>query len=394
MSARPLAPLAARDHRIDLLRGFALATIFINHVPGNVAERLTTKNFGLSDSAELFVLLAGMAAAFAYYPRFDGGDRLLATGRAVKRAGTLYVAHLASTLVGLAIFCFGALAFAAPGLLDEINIPPLLEDPVRGLIGLATLTHQLGYHNILPMYVCLLLGVPLIMTLARIGPGVLLSASLILYGLTQVFGLTPPNYPGEGGWFFNPFAWQLIFVVGFLVGMRMMQGLTPVPYIRWLWLAAGAYLVAAMIYHRWNLYGSIPNVPFLPHNFQINEKPWLALPRLTHILSLAYFVGHSPLMRWLGRAGQMNPLVLLGRNALPVFWTGTALSMVGQVIMRTGEIGPALQVALLTFGLGIQLALAFGLDWIARAEKRRRTASQFAVQAPARTVSRRPPVAA
>jgi hypothetical protein len=378
MSDAPLAPLAARDHRVDFLRGFALVSIFVNHVPGNVVEPFTVKNFGLSDSAELFVLLAGMAAAFAYFPRFAGGERALSTARTMKRAGLLYVAHLASTITGLAIFCAGSLLFAQPAMLEEINIAPFMEDPVRGLVGVGLMTHQLGYHNILPMYVLLLLATPLVMMLARLGLGVLLGASLALYAVTQVVALNVPNWPTDGGWFFNPFAWQLLFVIGFVLGVRMLRRKTPVPYNRWLWLAAGGYLVWALIHHRWNLYGSIPEIPFLPHNFQINEKPWVAFPRLMHILSLAYFVGHSPLMRWIGRAGASNPLVLLGRNALPVFWLGTALSMVGQVIMFGVAPGPAAQLGLLAIGLALQLALASFLDWSARAEKKRRAAVHHA----------------
>ena len=63
-----------RDHRIDWLRGIALVSIFINHMPGNRLENWTTRNFGFSDAAELFVLLAGMAAAFAFFPRMLKGD--------------------------------------------------------------------------------------------------------------------------------------------------------------------------------------------------------------------------------------------------------------------------------------------------------------------------------
>ncbi len=362
----------ARDHRIDVLRGFALATIFINHIPGNVVEPLTSKNFGLSDSAELFVLLAGISAAFAYYGRFSAGERLVASARAVKRAGTLYVAHLASTLVGLAIIGIGALEFGAADLLDGINIPPILEDPVRGLVGIALLTHQLGYHNILPMYVCLLLAVPAIMLLARAGLGVLLAASLAVYLLAQVFLLSPPNWPGEGGWFFNPVTWQLLFVAGFIAGIRMRQGRTPVPYHPLLWWSALAYLAVALVWHRWNLYGSLPEIPLVPHQMQVNEKPWLALPRLAHVLALAYVVGHSRLIRWIGRAGGANPLAILGRQALPVFWLGTALSMVGQVVMASADPGPVAQVLLIAAGLAVQVAVALGLDRLGEAERGRR----------------------
>ena len=44
---------------VDFWRGFALVSIFINHVPGIFYERLTHRNLSISDSAELFVFLAG-----------------------------------------------------------------------------------------------------------------------------------------------------------------------------------------------------------------------------------------------------------------------------------------------------------------------------------------------
>lgn len=381
-------PSGARDHRIDTLRGLALVSIFINHVPGNVLEPLTHKNFGLSDSAELFVLLAGIAAAFAYLPGFAAGRWLLSSLKAVKRAAVLYVAHLASTLVGLGIFCFAALAFGASELLAMVNIGPLLDQPVAGLAGLAAMTHQLGYHNILPMYVCMLLMLPALLALAVLDLRLMLAGSITLYALAQVFGWTMPSFPNEGGWFFNPFAWQLIFTIGIFVGARAMRGETPVAYRPWLWWTALAYLAAALVYHRWNFYGSIPNLPFLPVHFQINEKPWVAAPRLAHLLALAYVVGHSPVMRWLHRISPANPLPLLGRHALPVFWFGTALSMIGLITMQIAAPGAAIQVALLSTGLSLQVALAFALEWTAAAERRRR------LPAAAETTTARPPVGA
>ena len=68
-----------REHRVDFLRGIALATIFINHIPGNVLSHFTPVNFGFSDAAEIFVTLAGFAAAQAYFPTYAKGDRLAAT---------------------------------------------------------------------------------------------------------------------------------------------------------------------------------------------------------------------------------------------------------------------------------------------------------------------------
>ncbi len=153
------------------------------------------------------------------------------------------------------------------------------------------------------------------------------------------------------------------------------------PYSRTVWWLALAYLVAAGIYHRFNLYGSIPDVPFLPHNFQINEKPWVAAPRLAHILSLAYVIGHSPIIRWLRAAPAQNPLSLMGRHALPVFWLGTALSMVGQVLMIGRGIDTGAQLGYLCLGFAAQVGLAFGLERLARAEKERKAGAPSAVLA-------------
>ena len=99
-----LKPLGKRDHRIDVLRALALLSIFINHIPGNVLEPFTHKNFGLSDSAEAFVLLAGVASAFAYFPRFYAGAIALPFAKIAKRVVVLYVAHVAALMVGHGIF--------------------------------------------------------------------------------------------------------------------------------------------------------------------------------------------------------------------------------------------------------------------------------------------------
>ena len=50
---------------VDFWRGFALVSIFINHIPGIFYERLTHRNLSISDSAELFVFLAGWSLGSA-----------------------------------------------------------------------------------------------------------------------------------------------------------------------------------------------------------------------------------------------------------------------------------------------------------------------------------------
>ena len=66
MTIRALLPAEGRDLRLDLFRGVANWAIFINHIPNNAVMWITTRNYGFSDAAELFVFIAGYAAAIVY----------------------------------------------------------------------------------------------------------------------------------------------------------------------------------------------------------------------------------------------------------------------------------------------------------------------------------------
>src|SRR5437016_6892265 len=95
-AARPMSGRARID-AIDFWRGFALLTIFADHMPYSALAHVTHRNFGLSDAAEAFVFLSGMSAALAYGPRFHDG-RIVAGLRAVgRRLLTLYGVHILLT---------------------------------------------------------------------------------------------------------------------------------------------------------------------------------------------------------------------------------------------------------------------------------------------------------
>src|ERR1700712_1209776 len=166
-----------RDTRLDVLRALALLAIFINHVPGQIFENLTTKNFGFSDSAEAFVLISGISVGLAYGGRFSPGNRLTSSLKAIRRASTLYMAHMITTFMTLALFISGAWLFHRPGLLCEINILAVLTNLKEGIPALLLLGHQIGYNNILPMYGALLLMVPLMLLLEAYSPLLLVAVS-------------------------------------------------------------------------------------------------------------------------------------------------------------------------------------------------------------------------
>jgi hypothetical protein len=55
-----------RDLRLDSYRGLALWFVFIDHVPNNIVSWLTLRNYGFSDTTEVFVFVSGYTCMIAY----------------------------------------------------------------------------------------------------------------------------------------------------------------------------------------------------------------------------------------------------------------------------------------------------------------------------------------
>src|SRR5262249_45009261 len=233
----------ARDARLDFFRGLALIFIFIDHVPGNVFANLTFKNFGFADAAEIFIFISGYAAALAF-------------GRSFERDG------------------FGALA----------------------------LNHHLIYLNILPLYIVLLAWFPVLFWLIRRHPALALAASVAIYGAARLTGLNLPSYPNDDGWFFNPFAWQLLFSVGALLGHAATRGIA-LPRSPWLTAGAALYAVFALIVIApWTKLPGLEDWRLLPGDLLAPmDKSGLSPWRLAHILAVAYLVAIlvNPKAAWL-----------------------------------------------------------------------------------------------
>jgi hypothetical protein len=358
-----------RDYRIDFFRGLALIVIFVDHIPFNIYSLVTPRNFGLSDAAEIFVLVSGMSAAYAYFGRFASGEAVLASAQAIKRGFVLYVAHLFGTMAMLGMFSAAALWFDRPNFIAENNIGEFFADPVEGLAGVVTLGHQLGFFNILPMYIVFLLTLPALMLLARRSLSLMLGVSFLLWVTAGTWRLNFPAFPNEGGWFFNPLAWQFLFAIGFAAGVRLREG-APLPVQPWIWFTAIAYLVASAVWVVAPLWGTLPQLP-LPFIVYESDKTFLTMGRLLHALALAYVVAMSPLAAILKRRlGAFNPVVLVGKHALVTFVFGTLLSMAGLILKVAYDGGPVFDTLYVASGLILLAAIAATLEWMQRPKTR------------------------
>ena len=350
-------------NEIDFWRGFALLTIFINHIPGLYFEKFTFRNVSLSDSAELFVFLAGWSMRLSI--ETPGRPPLPAARIVLRLAGrafTIYVAQTLITEVAIALLAGSAVALDAPFLLDWHNASAVFRDPVAAHVGLVLLTHQLGYFNILPLYVVLMVAAPAVALLHRYLSPLVLPASLALYAVAMTFGTNLPTWPVEGTWFLNPLTWQLIYVLGFLFAGADGLGALARRHRRGLrWAALPVVLLAVLVVQT----GFSPDplrVPS-PRLFFIFDKTFLSPARLVDMLALAVvFAGtFRPLARCLPRSCAY--LSMLGRNSLNVFCTGSVLSLGGQIFRYIYGSRVATDTFLVIVGLLVMGCVAWISEW-------------------------------
>lgn len=363
-------PTVGRDHRLDVFRGLALLTIFINHVPGQVYEHFTSRNFGFSDAAEAFVLMSGIAVGLAYSRGFRTGNLWQAVLRVWRRAGTLYVTHIVISVIAIAIIASGVLFLDAMEVVPRVNFTRMLDMPLDAMIGLPTLGYQLGYFNILPLYLVLLIFSPIYILVGLRSRWALLGMATLIWVLAGAFRLNFPNYPNPGGWFFNPFSWQLIYAVGIAGGLSVTEGRKLVPYRHWCFAAAAAFLLFALIWMKLRM-GGLPGRPYLPFFIAGFDKTFVSLPRLLHVLALAYVLTNLQAISRLLTAPAFRPIELIGRNGLAVFATGSILAIGLQVLRAHFETSTVEDGALLLSGLFIQYGVALFVSGLS--EKKRIT---------------------
>ena len=366
-----------RDLRADFFRGIALWFIFIDHIPDNWLGRATLRNFALCDATEAFVLLAGYAAGIAYGAALDREGWLFAAAQVVRRVGTLYVAHIVLFVMFTAQVGYSAAAMDASIYIDELHLDAFGEQPYRALLEALLLRFQPAFLNILPLYILLLLQFAVLLPLMR-RPRLLLALSLAIYAATRLLGLELPTWTG-GGWFFNPGGWQLLFVVGVVIGYRPPGGAPGpllLPWRRWAgglavaWLAL-AFALLFLGWHRPDLGQMAPR--WFTGLLTEVDKTALHPFRLISVLALTYLLAHAvpASAAWLrGRAAW--PFLAMGQQGLPVFCSGILFSFVGRLALEYND-RVIMQMAVNAVGLASLIAVAWLSGWYKRKERARRS---------------------
>ncbi len=307
----------------------AMFIILLAHTPGNPWTLWIPARFGFSDATEIFVFCSGMASGIAFGAVFIKRGWHLGAARIAFRVWQVYWAHIGVvifTAVMLVVLESTGLGRADNDYSRWFPIAGFFTRPEETLAGLFTLTYVPGLFDILPMYLVILAMVPVVMGVYRIGGReavfalmviVWLCANLAGYARMQLreqdfspealdnlgllSGFLWMNLPGipweeKATWFFNPFAWQLVFFTGFAFSM----GWIPAPPVRRSLIIAAVAVVLLTIPFAWHkafqyLNGYIPDSivgRFLWDAREVIEplrwKTWIGGWRFLHFLALAY----------------------------------------------------------------------------------------------------------
>lgn len=370
-----------RESRIDLLRGLSLLLIFVGHSEFWFSD-IVRNGRGFSDASEMFVLLAGVSAALAYYKPLSSGAGWL-WRKPWKRARRLYIVHmglfaLVAAVAGLCVLVPGP---ASDVILDALNVTTLWDDPQLNISRAIWLTYLPGNLDILPLYVVLLLLTPLLFRLHDRSKLLLAGLSLVIWLLTGIDRINFPNMAIERHiWFFDPLSWQLIFVAGITVGIRIKTGKVALPYNRLVFLAAAAFAIAAIptniIFH----FQITPLSSLIsPEFFQkISSKTNCGPLRLMNTLALLYLAWHIPAVLAASRHPAFRFVCSAGKHSLPVFVFGLILSNVINIaLLLRPQTSIAVQLFVLVAGCVVQLALGHALEL----RKRKMIAAVAGVQA-------------
>ena len=205
-----------RDLRVDLLRGFCIFAMVVDHFGGDSwLYSITGGNRFYVSAAEGFIFISGFIMGQAYRAKRDRSGLPSAMAEALRRARTLYLATVALTLIFSVLYLYTDIT-----LWTGRDFGLGIDSPQE--IAVAALTLHYTYHgtDILAMYTLLLAVAPLILLLLSVGEWYwVLIPSWVIWLTYQV-------YPEEAAipWYirhgenFPLAAWQVLFVTGNVLG--------------------------------------------------------------------------------------------------------------------------------------------------------------------------------
>jgi hypothetical protein len=356
-----------RIHSIDAVRGLCLLNIFINHITLGFSKEISFSKIGLSDAAEIFVLVSGVST-YLFYGAFQ--IEVMTRGlwaRAIK----LYIVNVAVVLLTLIVIVSIGYLAGNSEILDQDLVDAIQSNGLdRSLWFMFSFQQSVGYSVVLKLYMYFMLLCPALIWLSSRMWWYALPPAVFIWAAAGQFDLVSRNsLTGE------PFAltilpWTLIFTCGIALGAAIKQG-ARVPKSRLLTGLAFAYVFGyvvfvALIMPRWPA-ASDWFATRNDHFWLGGSKTYQSPLRLLHALSLVYlFIScpRAPLIRLLHQASPRNIFCRLGRRSLPIFAFGAVVSVAADEALFAAHhfFGakslPSIAVELVFVALGIAVMIA------------------------------------
>lgn len=364
-------PEKGRDLRLDLFRGVANWAIFLDHIPENIVNWITTRNYGFSDAADLFVFISGYTASFVYARMMLERGFIVGATRLTKRVWQLYVAHIILFVIYIASISYLALRFGDSEMINEFNVAGLVDNATETLRQGLFLRFKPLNLDVLPLYIVLMGLFPPVLWFMLRKPDLTMVLSIILWLTARHFGLNLNAYPA-GQWYFNPYCWQVLFVFGAwcaMGGARRSGKLINSPITIWLCFAYLAFALIMTMAGRFpTLGGMFPE--WLFSAFNPNDKTNLAPYRFIHFVVIVILVIRFVPKEWPGLEWKIfDPVIVCGQQSLAVFCVGVFLSFVGhfELSMSSGSVFAQLFVSIA--GIAIMTTVAYYISWSKRQDK-------------------------
>jgi hypothetical protein len=366
MEIKATLPPKGRDLRLDLFRGIANWAIFLDHIPDNVVNWITTRNYGFSDAADLFVFISGYTASFVYARMMLERGFIVGATRLTKRVWQLYVAHIILFVIYIVAIGYVAFRYSDPDIINEFNVAGLAGDnAIETLRQGLLLKFKPVNLDVLPLYIVLMGLFPPVLWIILRRPNLTMLASIALWLAARHFEWNLPGYPG-GSWYFNPYCWQVLFVFGSwcaLGGAARSRSIIDAPATLYFCIA---YLVFAMVM---TMAGKFPGLGSLfPHwlydTFNPNDKTNLAPYRFVHFAVIVILVIRFVPKDWPGLEWRIfDPVIVCGQQSLAVFCVGVFLSFVGHFESLFAQIFVSVT------GIAIMTIVAYYISWSKRQDK-------------------------
>jgi hypothetical protein len=371
MEIHAILPPKGRDLRLDLFRGVANWAIFLDHIPDNVVNWITTRNYGFSDAADLFVFISGYTASFVYARMMLDRGFIVGATRLTKRVWQLYVAHIILFVIYIVSIGYVAQRFSDPDIINEFNVAGLVDSPIETLRQGLLLRFKPLNLDVLPLYIVLMGFFPPVLWLMLRRPGATMLASLALYFAARQFGWNLHGYPA-GYWYFNPYCWQLLFIFGSwcaLGGATKSRAIINSPITLYFCLA---YLLFALVM---TMAGKFPDFgalfpSWLYDTFNPNDKTNLAPYRFLHFVVIVIMVIRFVPKDWSGLEWKVfDPVIKCGQQSLAVFCVGVFLSFVGHFDLMLSSGSLFAQIFVSVSGIAIMTLVAYYISWSKKQDK-------------------------